>query len=118
MLRTQILLMGPQLRDTIAIADLLSSQSEMEVIEASPVRGVELLALLERTEPEVLIVESRPEQAVSLCAQVLGEYPHLVVVVCDPVDQTITLNRLKVESVKLPRSSLEGLPTEIREAIR
>jgi hypothetical protein len=101
----------------MSIADLLSSQSEMEVIEASPVRGVELLALLERTEPEVLVVESPPDRAVSLCAQVLSEYPHLVVVVSDPVDHTLTLNRLKVESMTLPRSSLERLPTEIREAI-
>ncbi len=113
----QILLMAPRSESTLALADVLTGQADMHVMEAPPSRGVELLSLLGRTEADVLVVESEPAGAVSLSAQVLSEYPHLVVLAISPEDRTITLNRLRMESRRLPTSSMERLPSEVRVAV-
>lgn len=113
----KILLMTPRSESTEPLADLLCGQSDMEVIEAHPARGVELLSALRRAEADVLVVESEQDIATSLCAQVLGEYPHMVVLAINPDDRSITLNRSRVESRTLPTSSLEGLANEVRVAV-
>lgn len=113
----QILQMASWSESARAVSDLLSSQPDMVVIEAPPSRGIELLALLRRTEAEVLMVESSPDATVPLCAQVLSEYPHLVILAVSPDDRAITLNRLRVESQTLTTASLVKLPGEVRAAV-
>lgn len=113
----KILLTAARSASAEPLADLLTGQSDMEVMEAPPVRGVELLSLLRRTEADVLVVESEPIGTVSLCAQVLSEYPDLVILAINPDDRTITLNRSTVESRALLGSELAGLASEVRHAV-
>ncbi len=113
----KILLMATRSESTESLADLLAGQSDMEVIEEQPARGVGLLSALRRAEADVLVVESEQDSATSLCAQVLGEYPDMVVLAINPDDQSITLNRSRVESRTLLSSSLEKLASEVRMAV-
>jgi hypothetical protein len=113
----KILLMAPRSESTESLAGVLAGQSDMEVIEAQPARGIELLALLRRTEADVLVVESEKGGANSLSAQVLSEYPHLVIIAMNPDEQTVTLNRSTVESRTLLDSDLAGLANEVRVAV-
>ena len=110
----RILLAAPPSPCERAVRDVLARQSDMELIEAPPARGLELLALLRRMEPDFLVVESDAHRALALCSQVLSEYPHLILLAIGSEPPTITLYQLKVESRTMPSSSLMRLPDELR----
>lgn len=90
----------------------------MEVIEARPCHGLELLLLLGRTEPDVLALELEASRISGLCAQVFGEYPDMTILAISPDDQSVTLHRLKLDSLALPAWSIESVADEIRAALR
>ncbi len=110
----RILLTAPPSPCERAVRDVLACQSDIELIEAPPTRGLELLTLLRRVEPDFLVVESDAHRVLALCDQVLNEYPHLILLAIGSDPPTITLHQLKVESRTMPSSSLMRLPDELR----
>ncbi len=69
MAKFEIVVTDPLSEHIRCIADILSGQCDMEVIEAPSVRGVGLLSLVRRTDADVLVIESRPKDTpFSMCS--------------------------------------------------